>query len=63
MQKIYSAEEHIEVNSHYIKELTILRHSITSTERNESIKWSIPIYSLKGKNVLGIGAFKNHFCL
>ncbi len=63
MQKIYSVEEYIEVNSHYTKELTILRHIINSTELNESVKWRMPTYSLNGKNILGIGAFKNHFCI
>lgn len=63
MQKIYSVEEYIEVNSHYTEALTILRKIINTTELEETIKWSMPTYCYKGKNVLGIGAFKNHFCL
>jgi len=38
-----------------------LRSIILSTELEESIKWSLPVYTLHNKNVLGIGAFKNHF--
>ena len=63
MQKIYTVEEYIEVNSQYADALTILRNIINSTELEETIKWSMPTYCFNGKNVLGIGAFKNHFCL
>ncbi|WP_298895388.1 YdeI/OmpD-associated family protein [uncultured Psychroserpens sp.] len=63
MKKIYSVEEYIEVNPHYAEELSILRDIINSTELEETVKWSMPTYCLNGKNVLGIGAFKNHFCL
>jgi uncharacterized protein YdeI (YjbR/CyaY-like superfamily) len=63
MKKIYSVEEYIELNSHYANELTILRNIITSTELEETVKWSMPTYCINGKNVLGLGAFKNHFCL
>nr|WP_321236799.1 DUF1801 domain-containing protein [uncultured Psychroserpens sp.] len=63
MQKIYSVEEYIEVNSHFAEELTVLRNIINTTELEETVKWSMPTYCLNGKNVLGIGAFKNHFCL
>lgn len=63
MQKIYSVEEYIEVNSNFAEELTVLRNIINTTQLEETVKWSMPTYCLNGKNVLGIGAFKNHFCL
>ncbi|WP_298761707.1 YdeI family protein [uncultured Psychroserpens sp.] len=63
MKKIYSVEEYIEENPHYAEELSILRRIINSTELEETVKWSMPTYCLNEKNVLGIGAFKNHFCL
>ena len=63
MKKVYSVEEYIEVNPHFAEELAILRNIINDTELEETIKWSMPTYCLNGKNVLGIGAFKNHFCL
>ncbi|MBC3846797.1 YdeI/OmpD-associated family protein [Winogradskyella echinorum] len=63
MQKIYSVEEYIELNQKWSKELTRLRNIILKTELTETVKWSMPTYCLNGKNVLGIGAFKNHFCL
>jgi len=61
MKKIYSVEEYIEVNSHFAKELSVLRDIINTTELEETVKWSAPVYSLNGKNVIGLGAFKNHF--
>ena len=63
MKKVYSVEEYIETNTHFGEELTILRNLINSTELNETIKWSAPVYDLNGKNVLGLGAFKKHFCI
>ncbi|MCT4629116.1 YdeI family protein [Winogradskyella sp.] len=61
MKKASSVEEYIEQNSHFAEELTILRSIINSTELEETIKWSAPTYTLNGKNVVGLGAFKNHF--
>lgn len=63
MKKIHSVEEYIERNSHFSDELSKLRQIINSTELQETVKWSMPTYCLNGKNVLGLGAFKQHFCL
>lgn len=63
MKKVYSVEEYIETNWHWQKELETLRSIVLKTELNEAIKWSAPVYDLNGKNVLGLGAFKKHFCI
>ncbi|RAJ16964.1 YdeI/OmpD-associated family protein [Olleya aquimaris] len=63
MKKVYSVEEYIEVNAHFKDALVTLRELLLSTNLEESIKWSAPVYSYQGKNVVGLGAFKNHFCL
>ncbi|MBT8244854.1 MAG: hypothetical protein HKP48_00585 [Winogradskyella sp.] len=63
MKKIHSVEEYIEVNNHWQEALELLRSIVLKTELNEAIKWSAPVYDLDGKNVLGIGAFKQHFCI
>ncbi|WP_232217173.1 YdeI/OmpD-associated family protein [Winogradskyella sp. J14-2] len=39
----------------------MIRDIINSTELEETLKWSAPTYTLNGKNVVGLGAFKNHF--
>jgi uncharacterized protein YdeI (YjbR/CyaY-like superfamily) len=61
MKKVYSIEEYIEVNSHFGEELSLLRTIINATELEEHLKWNAPVYSINGKNIVGLGAFKNHF--
>lgn len=61
MQKVNSVEEYIEVHDNWSEALAILRHIIVSTELEETLKWSAPVYTLNGKNVMGLGAFKHHF--
>ena len=61
MKKAHSVEEYIEINKHFATELTLLRDIIVTTELEETLKWSAPVYALNGKNVVGLGAFKNHF--
>ncbi|QBA65640.1 hypothetical protein EQY75_09100 [Muriicola soli] len=41
--------------------LNRLRRLALQTELQEDLKWGIPVYTLKGKNVFGISAFKTHF--
>ena len=61
MKKIYSVEEYIEEHAHFSEALILLRDIINGTECIETIKWSAPVYTINNKNVLGLGAFKNHF--
>ena len=44
----------------WVEELTLIRDIILDTELKEEIKWGGPIYTLNGKNVMAIGAFKNY---
>ena len=61
MKKVGSVDEYIQVQTKFVDGLIILRDIITTTELEETLKWSAPVYALNGKNVLGLGAFKNHF--
>ena len=61
MKKVNSVEEYIEVNSKWFEGLTVLRNLMLTTELVETLKWSAPVYTINGKNVVGLGAFKNHF--
>lgn len=61
MKKVASVEEYIENNQKWSEALIVLREIVNSTELVETIKWNIPTYTINNKNVLGIGAFKNHF--
>ena len=61
MKKVSSVEEYIETNEKWSEALTLLRSIMLKTELVETLKWSIPTYTINNKNVCGIGAFKNHF--
>ncbi len=61
MAKIQTVEEYILAYPKWGKELKILQDLFTSYSLEESIKWGSPVYSLEGKNLFGLGAFKNHF--
>jgi uncharacterized protein YdeI (YjbR/CyaY-like superfamily) len=62
MKKPSSVDEYIKDHSKFSEALTLLRSIINSTtELEETIKWNAPIYSLNGKNIIGLGAHKNHF--
>ena len=41
-------------------ELIKLREIIQSTELIETVKWGAPVYTVGGKNVVGLGAFKSY---
>lgn len=61
MKKVSSVEEYIEIHSHWSDALSTLRNIINSTEVEETVKWNAPVYTINGKNIIGLGAFKNHF--
>ena len=61
MKKVCSVEEYIETNSLWSDALSTLRNIINSTEVEETVKWNAPVYTINGKNIIGLGAFKNHF--
>lgn len=60
---INTVEEYFGKHETWKEELEELREMLLSTGLDESIKWGAPTYSLKGKNVVGIGAFKKHYGL
>ena len=52
----YYGEEHM-----FKEAISILRDLALMTNLEETFKWMFPTYTLKGKNVLAICKFKNHF--
>ncbi len=56
-------EAYIKKHEKWSDALTQLREILLKTEAVETVKWGIPTYTVNGKNVMGIGAFKNHFGL
>ena len=61
MKKVNSVEDYFETNENFSDALTLLRGIILTTELIETLKWSAPVYTINGKNVLGLGSFKEHF--
>jgi len=60
---IKSVDEYVQKHPDWEEEISSLREMLLSTELEETIKWGGPVYTVKGKNVVGIGAFKNHCAL
>ncbi|MDZ4329429.1 MAG: DUF1801 domain-containing protein, partial [Flavobacterium sp.] len=50
-------------NNSWSEELELLKSVIVKTELVETTKWGGIVYVLNGKNVLGIGGFKNYFAI
>lgn len=61
MKGTKSAEQYFENLEHWQEELKTLRRIIKQTELEETIKWGGPVYTVGGKNVVGLGAFKSYF--
>lgn len=47
----------------WAEELNLLQSIIAQTELTETMKWGGLTYTLNGKNVIGIGGFKNFFTI
>ena len=52
-------EKHLQWQS----QLKKLHDLILETGLQPTIKWGAPVYTLEGKNVIGLGAFKNHYAI
>ncbi|GAA3567774.1 YdeI/OmpD-associated family protein [Snuella lapsa] len=63
MEKVTSVEAYIKLHPHFSRALHVLRNILTNTELEETIKWNAPVYTINGKNVIGLSAFKQHFGL
>lgn len=45
------------------EELSLLLAILRKTELEETVKWGIPVFTYKGRNVVGVAGFKSHFTL
>lgn len=63
MNKITSVEQYLAEHADWKELISTLRSIIARTELAETIKWGAPTYTLNGKNVVAIGAFKEHVAL
>ena len=58
-----SVQDYLKEHEHWQDILVALTDIIHSTELVETIKWGMPTYMINKKNVITIGAFKNHVSL
>lgn len=56
-------ETYIAKHTKWTDELSLLRKILLEANLEESIKWGAPVYMFENKNIIGIGAFKNHCAL
>jgi uncharacterized protein YdeI (YjbR/CyaY-like superfamily) len=61
MKSSKTVDEFFENEKRWKDELIELREIINQTELVETIKWGAPVYTINGKNVVGMGAFKSYF--
>jgi uncharacterized protein YdeI (YjbR/CyaY-like superfamily) len=60
MKSAVSVVSYIDSHPSWKESLIILRSILLETELEETIKWGAPAYTIEGKNVVGIGAFKSY---
>lgn len=58
-----SVDEYIERQDRFGEEVARLRAILLKAGLEEAVKWGAPVYMHGGKNLIGIGAFKEHFGL
>lgn len=58
-----NVDEYFDKNQRHREGLVLLHDIITSTGLTPTIKWNAPVYTLEGKNVVGLGGFKAYFGL
>ena len=60
MKRYKSAEELLSDGGQWTESLETLREILLDSELEEGIKWGMPVYMLKNKNVAGLGFFKSY---
>ncbi len=63
MSKVLNVEQYLKQHPNWEFELKELRNLFLSFEIEEGIKWGAPVYMIDGKNLFGLGAFKNHYAI
>lgn len=55
-----TVDEYLNSQTQWQDELIKLREILCASEMEECLKWGAPCYTVNGKNVAGIGAFKSY---
>jgi uncharacterized protein YdeI (YjbR/CyaY-like superfamily) len=60
MSKNKTVDEYLSRQDIWKSSLLVIREILLSTGLKETIKWSFPVYTSNGKNIVGIGSFKSY---
>ncbi len=60
MKKYASVDDYINAQEDWAPALSALRSIFHQTEFEETLKWGTPTYTINGKNVAGMAAFKKY---
>lgn len=63
MEKIRSVDDYLRRHPNWADVLVKLRNVLVTTELVETIKWGTPHYTIDGKNVVGLAAFKEYVAI
>jgi uncharacterized protein YdeI (YjbR/CyaY-like superfamily) len=63
MKRFKSVDDYIANADPWQQELARLRTILQATSLTEEVKWGAPCYTYKGKNIVGLAAFKGWVCL
>lgn len=63
MTNTEKVDAYIEKHAQWGKQLQTLRKVFHQTELLEEVKWGSPTYTMNGKLVAGMAAFKNHYAI
>ena len=61
MEYAKTVDGYIEKQEKWKNQLIHLRKLLAGTALKEEIKWGAPTYTLNGKLIAGMAAFKNHY--
>ena len=63
MKRFQTVDDFMEAQDKYRSELTVLRDILLESSLDETVKWGFPVYTYKGKNLVGMSSFKAYFGL
>jgi len=63
LKRYKSVDDYIANADSWQPELRRLREILSSTALTEEVKWGAPCYTYKGKNLVGLAAFRDWVCL
>ncbi len=63
MEKNKTVAEYISNHDYWKEALLLLQETMLAIRLSETVKWGAPVYTLGGKNIAGVGAFKSYVAI